>query len=532
MCSLIGLGHWSQYYYYILISFISRFLKEDILGLGVDNQIIIDLKIESHPIITLLIGYISDCLLSLLLWFFFYHREKKQEQEKFFKDIESQQDLSRLSTPDKAFELKDSLSKKETFNDNEFLPKNYSISTMKYYLIHNDLSSDVDVVSKASFIFIIISSCFIVFKECLIKILYASNDIFDYYFLNLIIIAIIYRCFYKKKIYKHHKLAIILVAVVSGSCLISCILVINNDNFEGKYINILYTNKDSIYIIFILISIYIAISICFCIGIIFQKNIMQSKFISSYKFLFYKGAFGILITIIALIITTNIQCPNEAPPFGPPDGGPPEHFGPGNRNNSNITEQAFQLFRCRDHYLNETFFDNFFSYFNFSEYEDPNRYYNTTAEIFILIGYFILNFISNLSIILVNKFLTPFHYLITESFYSLIHIPYQFITRSSFEETMEQFEKEYKETDKDKLYKLIFLKDGPMILKFVAAIFEFLGYMIYMEIIQLNFCGLNRDISKNIKKRAKLDAILSEQDLNDDNDRNPMNDSLEASRGY
>lgn len=71
-----------------------------------------------------------------------------------------------------------------------------------------------------------------------------------------------------------------------------------------------------------------------------------------------------------------------------------------------------------------------------------------------------------------------------------------------------------------------------MILKFVAAIFEFLGYMIYMEIIQLNFCGLNRDISKNIKKRAKLDAILSEQDLNDDNDRNPMNDSLEASRGY
>ena len=77
-----------------------------------------------------------------------------------------------------------------------------------------------------------------------------------------------------------------------------------------------------------------------------------------------------------------------------------------------------------------------------------------------------------------------------------------------------------------------FRKDGPMLLKFASALFEFLGYMIYMEVIQLNFCGLNRDLSKNIKKRAKLDAIISEKDLNDDDEVNDISDSIEAPKKY
>ena len=36
MCKLIGFGGWSSYYYYILISTVTKFLKEDILGLSVD----------------------------------------------------------------------------------------------------------------------------------------------------------------------------------------------------------------------------------------------------------------------------------------------------------------------------------------------------------------------------------------------------------------------------------------------------------------------------------------------------------------
>ena len=279
-------------------------------------------------------------------------------------------------------------------------------------------------------------------------------------------------------------------------------------------------------------------SIFFCTGIIIQKNLMQSKFISSYKFLFYKGIFGTILCIICLTLTTNIPCsgPPELPPglppmdnssdhpYGPPPDGPPPDF-------DNKTEHPFQFFPCRDHYKNESYIDNFYSYFINDDPELPN---NKVAESFILLGYFFLNFISDLSIILVNKFLSPFYCLITESFYSLMHIPYQYFTKTSFDEIKKMIEQSKKENsgyDIDKLYQSIFQKDGLMILKFAAAFFEFLGYMIYMEIIQLNFCGINRDLTKNIKKRAKLDAIMSEKDLNED-DNNGMGDSIEISRKY
>ena len=84
----------------------------------------------------------------------------------------------------------------------------------------------------------------------------------------------------------------------------------------------------------------------------------------------------------------------------------------------------------------------------------------------------------------------------------------------------------------DLLYYLYFIKEGPMILKFNAAFFEFIGYLIYLEIIQLNFCGLNRDLAKNIKKRAKLDSIMSEKELNEEENGDANDDSLEVSRNH
>ena len=65
-----------------------------------------------------------------------------------------------------------------------------------------------------------------------------------------------------------------------------------------------------------------------------------------------------------------------------------------------------------------------------------------------------------------------------------------------------------------------------ILVQVISVVFEILGYLIYMEIIQLNFCGFDKDISKNIKKRAKLDPIISIKELNDDNE-DIMNNSFE-----
>ena len=47
--------------------------------------------------------------------------------------------------------------------------------------------------------------------------------------------------------------------------------------------------------------------------------------------------------------------------------------------------------------------------------------------------------------------------------------------------------------------------------------------LIFIEIIQLNFCGLSTMTKKNIEERAKLDAIL-----NDDND--DLEDNIEDNK--
>ena len=59
----------------------------------------------------LLISYTSDLLLSLILWKFFDYRERKKEAEKLSASIQNDEQLSKKSTPDKIFELKDTYSR-------------------------------------------------------------------------------------------------------------------------------------------------------------------------------------------------------------------------------------------------------------------------------------------------------------------------------------------------------------------------------------------------------------------------------------
>ena len=520
MGSLIGFGNCSRYYIYILISFLARFVKEDIFGVGVEAQIIVKLRIIVHPIIILLIGFISDFILSMITWCVFSYREKKQEEmQNSLSLLKNEEKLSKKGTPDQIFELKDSSSFSTPINDDTTLHESSNFNrdtSLKYYLIHNELATEDDLILKSSQKFILISSGLIAIKEFVSNLLFNPNDIFSYYFLNLIIIAIILNCFYKQKLYKHHILSIVLVSVVSVICLFSFFFIISfvlKDKIKVKFS---FTLFDRFFIFIILPIIYLIISVSFCTGIIFQKNLMHSQFIPSYKFLFYKGIFGICFCIIALIFSTNFPCQNT-------------QFEDIKQKNGEI-ERHYEPIKCRDHFKGNAYLDNFYSYFINDNETVPN---NIAGEVLILIGYFFFNFIANFSLILVNKFLSPYHVLITECFYSLIHYLFQhFISPSpeEFDQGGDNPQNDNNGYEEDKKY-FAFFNDWRLILpEVISLFFEFLGYLIYMEIIQLNFCGFNRDISKNIKKRAKLDAIMSKKELNDDDNEDIMNDSLEMKK--
>ena len=260
MGSLIGFGNCSRYYIYILISFLARFVKEDIFGVGVEAQIIVKLRIIVHPIIILLIGFISDFILSMITWCVFSYREKKQEEmQNSLSLLKNEEKLSKKGTPDQIFELKDSSSFSTPINDDTTLHESSNFNrdtSLKYYLIHNELATEDDLILKSSQKFILFSSGLIAIKEFVSNLLFNPNDIFSYYFLNLIIIAIILNCFYKQKLYKHHILSIVLVSVVSVICLFSFLFIISfvlKDKIKVKFS---FTLFDRFFILIILPIIY------------------------------------------------------------------------------------------------------------------------------------------------------------------------------------------------------------------------------------------------------------------------------------
>ena len=523
------------------------------MGLGSDSRIFFRLHIVHHPIMVLFIGFFSDFLIGIIYILYKYFKENKNN------DIDMMQDdispiLPKTTTNKEIIQL--NKVEKNNFiliNDaKEEKEQNERIMTVapRYSLIHNDLAEiKIDILKQNTMKFILLCSFLIVVKEFFTSVAYNSNDIFDYYFLNLIIISIILIVLFKQKLYNHQILSIIFVSIISGSCLISCLVyLIENPNIRIDNDSFSINFKDKYYLIIILIIVYIIISILFCMGIIIQKNLMEIKFIAPQKLLFWKGFFGVISCIIGLIITSTVPCNIDLPPppnlgQGPPrqrPGGP--H--PGHRHRqSNNTLELFQIFVCTERYGNKFYFDNVISYFKrlTNEFERPFNITNVTRiheedkydlntkiviEVFMILGYFIFHYISELYLIIVNNNLGPIYYLITESLFNLIHIPFQMIARKVKEDAMKKRytnEEDYYETE----YNSFFKSNPTRILKLIAVFIELLGYLIYMEIIHLNFCGLNRNIAKNIDIRAKIETLanddLSLSNNSDDEDYNINN---------
>ena len=275
--SIIGFGRWNFYYYYILISTITKFIKEDILGLGSDSRIFFRLHIVHHPIMVLFIGFFSDFLIGIIYILYKYFKENKNN------DIDMMQDdispiLPKTTTNKEIIQL-DKVEKNNfiLINDaKEEKEQNERIMTVasRYSLIHNDLAEiKIDILKQNTMKFILLCSFLIVIKEFFTTVAYNSNDIFDYYFLNLIIISIILIAVFKQKLYNHQIFAIIFVSIISGTCLISCLVYLGeNTNIGFENNSFSFNFKDKYYLIIILVIVYIIISILFCTGIIIQKN--------------------------------------------------------------------------------------------------------------------------------------------------------------------------------------------------------------------------------------------------------------------
>ena len=51
-----------------------------------------------------------------------------------------------------------------------------------------------------------------------------------------------------------------------------------------------------------------------------------------------------------------------------------------------------------------------------------------------------------------------------------------------------------------------------------SFVFELIMILIFLEIIEINFCGLNKNLKRNIESRGIIDSSLAIEDEDDDND--------------
>ena len=126
--------------------------------------------------------------------------------------------------------------------------------------------------------------------------------------------------------------------------------------------------------------------------------------------------------------------------------------------------------------------DNFLDYFSsLKSVYDEGKYYKFFSEIFLVWPlYAFTNFMEMTFEILTIYYLNPFFVLMTNNVYYIISELISFA--------------------------LNFSSDGLAVVQFILAelseLFAISGYMVYLEILELNFCGLNENLRTSIMEKG------------------------------
>ena len=216
------------------------------------------------------------------------------------------------------------------------------------------------------------------------------------------------------------------------------------------------------------------------------KKFMDLKYISLLKILILYSLTGVIFCSLFAMFTTFFRCG--------------EYLNIKNKKNIND-------YQCNIKYENNKYIDNYKAYFNKWVNDDTNDIEN---EIMFLVFGGVSFFAYKYSTILIVRELTPLHKVFVypiQYFLQKIIISYKFIKNHSKKFIVEQYW-----------------------IDIVSDIVAFIGFLIYLEIIELNFCKFNYNIRKNIIFRGSnannfLTDSSAKESSSSNNEENE-NDSL------
>lgn len=277
--------------------------------------------------------------------------------------------------------------------------------------------------------------------------------------------------------YKHQKLSMAFIIILDTILLlISSFLPFTNHEDTNYYTDnntykiIEKITGDIHYFIFVF-SIFIFLSCILSYGRTKEKVLMDFYYISPYILIIFVGIFGFILTSIILTFTTIFECPDE------------KDF---------IRQHCFVT--SIENNITKYYYDNIKVYFE--ELKNNKKDYTFYLEIiFIPLLFLVINFLEFTCEILVINFLNPNYILVRDNIY-------YGLSRLIF--FLFNLNKNYKQ----------YMTLKQFIILETSEIIAILGYLVYFEIIELRFCGLDKDLKINIIKRGIRDTLLKSIDSN------------------
>ena len=321
-------------------------------------------------------------------------------------------------------------------------------------LIHNKKLK----ISKAS-IFNLLLICFLyVYFLEFVEISYSLGfHDFDLWIFNIIFTLFFISHYYPIRIYNHQKYSLLFIFFTNLFLLVFGSLFPKDNNaydttsklFNYKLISIV------IYIIYIINSFLISYSR------VLGKSLMEIKYISPYIIIIIIGIIGLILTSISIYISGKYECINKK------------------------LEGICNIYDIKnDKNTTAHYYDSIPLYFSNLKYRKNNNKTQFWVEVIVIIP---LKLFSNFMVfnyeILIMYYLNPIFFLVSDSLYYGTLALLSFIIN-------------FKENDIIK-----------SILNLLADFFAFIGYLIYVEIIELRFCGLDRNLRKAISERGILDLM-------------------------
>ena len=344
----------------------------------------------------------------------------------------------------------------------------FSLGIYKYELKHNrdkkhehNLTTEKIEDKQFSSQKIILFDLFIIFllvlKEILIFIFMKLLKDLDFWMLELLIMYYFVSRIYHIKLYKHQIFAL-------GFIIIPCILKIitiylSSINNDGNELPILYIEYKWLIPLGIIIYLFLIIIEAYSLTKI--KQLMDLRYISPSKILIIYGLLGTFFYLIISVISTFFKC-----------------------------NEVIKEYICGVKGENEFFYENIFLYFNKFEGDLYEIFIEILSNLFGVIFFSLNKYFA----LLVIKFLSPIHVIFLNPiifFIQKISLALKtMILEGSF----------FKNPIQNAKIKLILDASGDIL--------SIIGFMIYLEIIELKFCGYNYDIRKEIVERSELESNL------------------------